>query len=359
MSERRPVNRPPQHPVERHQQPRPVQSRPTHSKQIQSNPSRTRTNPKRQPIRRQQSNRLLPMIIGAVLLITVVLILIFTLGGNSEKLRKGVDIVHGMASHINTMYNVVDHTAETDPNERLGDRGWYINKTDWCDTRTDGEYTLEVYTDEAKAKERAEYLETFYGTFICNYVVYRHNGYVLRVDDDLSETEFNQYKNALLHVLSLNDFEFTETAYSGLRAIYTLTTEDLDYHTPLTASQENIETVSPSLDNVNISSSTDSPKAEATISEMNALKSGRAYIDIMPMSRSGLIKQLLFEGYSNSDAEYAANNCGANWNEQAARSAKNYLDIMSFSRQGLVDQLIFDGFTKTQAEYGVKQNGYN
>ena len=30
----------------------------------------------------------------------------------------------------------------------------------------------------------------------------------------------------------------------------------------------------------------------------------------------------------------------------------------SFSRSGLIDQLKYEGFTREQAEYGVKQNGY-
>ena len=45
------------------------------------------------------------------------------------------------------------------------------------------------------------------------------------------------------------------------------------------------------------------------------------------------------------------------WNEQAAKSAKNYLEYAAFSRSGLIDQLIYEGFTPEQAEYGVNQTG--
>ena len=45
-------------------------------------------------------------------------------------------------------------------------------------------------------------------------------------------------------------------------------------------------------------------------------------------------------------------------NEQAAKSAEQYLSFSSFSRQGLIDQLMYEGFTQEQAEYGVTQNGY-
>ncbi len=45
------------------------------------------------------------------------------------------------------------------------------------------------------------------------------------------------------------------------------------------------------------------------------------------------------------------------WNEQAAKAAEDYLDYTAFSRQGLIDQLMFEGYTRTQAEYGVDQAG--
>ena len=78
----------------------------------------------------------------------------------------------------------------------------------------------------------------------------------------------------------------------------------------------------------------------------------------MAFSYSGLIEQLEFEGYTNSDATYAANNCGADWYEQAALSAKTYLNAMPFSRDGLIEQLQYEGFTYEQAAYGAEQNGY-
>lgn len=78
----------------------------------------------------------------------------------------------------------------------------------------------------------------------------------------------------------------------------------------------------------------------------------------MAFSRSGLIDQLKYEGYTTEEATYGADNCGADWNEQAAKKAQQYMDIMSFSRQGLIDQLKYDGFTQSQAEYGVSEAGY-
>ena len=97
---------------------------------------------------------------------------------------------------------------------------------------------------------------------------------------------------------------------------------------------------------------------EATLGEQNALKAGISYIEYGGFSKKGLIEQLKYEGYSDDEAKYGANNCGANWKEEAAESAKSYMDYSSFSREGLIDQLLYEGFTQEQAEYGAKSVGY-
>ena len=83
--------------------------------------------------------------------------------------------------------------------------------------------------------------------------------------------------------------------------------------------------------------------------QKNALETAKAYLDYMPFSYSGLIEQLEYEKYSTADAVYAADNCGADWDEQAKAAAANYLDVMSFSYSGLVEQLEYEGFTHEQA----------
>ena len=89
-----------------------------------------------------------------------------------------------------------------------------------------------------------------------------------------------------------------------------------------------------------------------------ALKSANNYLSFSAFSYSGLIDQLEYEGFTTDQATYGADNCGADWNEQAAKCAQNYLDVMSFSREGLIDQLVYEGFTQAQAEYGVSAVGY-
>lgn len=89
-----------------------------------------------------------------------------------------------------------------------------------------------------------------------------------------------------------------------------------------------------------------------------ALKSAKSYLDFSAFSYSGLISQLEYEKFTTEQATYGADNCAADWNEQAAKAAKSYLDTSSFSRDGLIDQLEFEGFTNEQAVYGAEQNGY-
>lgn len=106
------------------------------------------------------------------------------------------------------------------------------------------------------------------------------------------------------------------------------------------------------------STSSNASTPSPTTGEKNALRSAREYLSFSAFSYTGLINQLEYEGYSTEEATYAADNCNANWNEQAAKSAKEYLDMSSFSRQELINQLIYEGYTQEQAEYGVTQNGY-
>ncbi|WP_040796802.1 Ltp family lipoprotein [Nocardia higoensis] len=87
--------------------------------------------------------------------------------------------------------------------------------------------------------------------------------------------------------------------------------------------------------------------------QQNAVQSAQQYLEISAFSRSGLIDQLEYEGYSTDDATSAVDSLNVDWNEQAAKSAKEYLELTSFSRSGLIDQLVYEGFTYAQAEYGV------
>jgi hypothetical protein len=101
-----------------------------------------------------------------------------------------------------------------------------------------------------------------------------------------------------------------------------------------------------------------SPTAPAlTVSQQQALRKAQQYLDYAAFSRSGLIKQLQYEGFTVADATYAADAVGANWTAEADKKAKEYMAYSSFSHSGLVKQLEYEGFTAAQAEHGAKSVG--
>lgn len=87
-------------------------------------------------------------------------------------------------------------------------------------------------------------------------------------------------------------------------------------------------------------------------------KKAVSYLNYGAFSKKGLIEQLEFEGFSNSEAKYGADNSGADWIKQAEKKAKNYMNYDSFSKQGLIDQLIFEGFTQEQVPKGSSSVGF-
>jgi hypothetical protein len=95
-----------------------------------------------------------------------------------------------------------------------------------------------------------------------------------------------------------------------------------------------------------------------TVGQENARKSAKSYLDYQAFSRSGLIKQLEYEGYTTEEATYGVDALGADWNDQAAKSAKSYLEYQAFSRTGLIEQLEYEGFSNEQATFGASANGY-
>lgn len=100
---------------------------------------------------------------------------------------------------------------------------------------------------------------------------------------------------------------------------------------------------------------------EMTPGQENALRAAENYVEIMPMSKKGLIRQLSSpagDGYSKADAVFAANHVKADWKAEAAEAARNYIDMMPMSRDALIQQLesgAGDAFTHEQAVYGADQ----
>jgi len=92
-----------------------------------------------------------------------------------------------------------------------------------------------------------------------------------------------------------------------------------------------------------------------TTGQKNAVAKAKDYLSISAFSRDGLVEQLEVESFTTEEAEYGADNCGADWKEQAVKKAKEYLDVDSFSKDGLTEQLIFEKFTEEQANYGAEK----
>ncbi|KKQ35439.1 MAG: hypothetical protein US51_C0005G0002 [Microgenomates group bacterium GW2011_GWA2_37_6] len=86
-------------------------------------------------------------------------------------------------------------------------------------------------------------------------------------------------------------------------------------------------------------SKTTAPASSGSVSQSNAVKKAKSYLNFTGFSHDGLVAQLEYEQFSNADAVYGADNSGANWNEQAGKKAKSYK------------------FTQEQAEYGANAVG--
>lgn len=95
-----------------------------------------------------------------------------------------------------------------------------------------------------------------------------------------------------------------------------------------------------------------------TLAQQNAIGSAKNYLSLMGFSRTGLIGQLEFEGFSTDEATFGVDNAGADWNAEAAQSAEQYLAVSTFSRQGLYDQLAFEGFQASEIDFGLAAVGY-
>jgi hypothetical protein len=102
---------------------------------------------------------------------------------------------------------------------------------------------------------------------------------------------------------------------------------------------------------------TEPPKPTESVSQKNAVRSAKNYLNTAAFSYQGLVEQLEFEKFSPEDAKYGADKSGANWNEQAAKKAKGYMSFSAFSRGSLIAQLEFDKFTPEQAAFGADSVG--
>lgn len=103
---------------------------------------------------------------------------------------------------------------------------------------------------------------------------------------------------------------------------------------------------------------TPEPTPQLTLGQQNALSKALSYLSHSAFSYQKLIEQLEYEGFTEDEAIYGADHCGADWNIEAAQKAESYMKHNSFSRDRLIEQLKYEGFTDEQAEYGATSVGY-
>ena len=95
------------------------------------------------------------------------------------------------------------------------------------------------------------------------------------------------------------------------------------------------------------------------IEKRSAIEIAQSYLSTMPFSPSGLYDQLLFEGFSEEDSQFAIDHLIVDWDEMCYETAVSYItNVGGFSKKSLTHQLEYDGFTKKQAKNAVKRLGY-
>lgn len=95
-----------------------------------------------------------------------------------------------------------------------------------------------------------------------------------------------------------------------------------------------------------------------SLAQQNAIGSAQDYLAFTGFSRTGLIGQLEYEGFTTEEATFGVDNAGADWNAEAAEAAEQYLEYSAFSRQGLYDQLAYEGYLPAEIEFGLAAVGY-
>ena len=96
-----------------------------------------------------------------------------------------------------------------------------------------------------------------------------------------------------------------------------------------------------------------------TTGQYYAIQKAKSHLEYSAYSRKSLIDRLVREDFTRSDAEYAADHCGANYFEQALQEAKSHLKYSAYSRDGLIERLERDDYTHEEAVYGADKSGAN
>ncbi len=92
---------------------------------------------------------------------------------------------------------------------------------------------------------------------------------------------------------------------------------------------------------------------EPTEREKEALEGANRYVKATAISKLGVVDMLVYDKFTQEEAEYGAAKCGADWKAEAVEDANRYLKISDMTRQDVLDMLVYDKFTQEEAEYGA------
>lgn len=270
------------------------------------------------------------------LLTILMCILIFTVGCNMNQNAEGINttsdnsLIAGSWFAVGVLYDG-DYISFSE-NKQLAD----LYDTNWFKIHQNGKYEFQ------NGPFSVEGAWTYYENEAIE------NAYLFTDEDGSKKlaTIAKSNTNAML----IYDFSFEEDQVMLVYGKDGKNISDIKFsETPYTNSQTN---------NLNIEKKdTQQNENSANMSngEKNALQKAYDYLNYTAFSYDGLIEQLEFDGFSYSEAKYAADNCGTDWYEQAALKAQEYLDYNSFSKTRLIEQLEYEGFTYEQALYGVEK----
>jgi len=100
--------------------------------------------------------------------------------------------------------------------------------------------------------------------------------------------------------------------------------------------------------------STETAEDNYSFDERQAISSAELYLKVTCWSRSGLIDQLEYEGFSTATAGVAVDSLDLDYLDQAVCSGQSYLNLGGFSKSGLIDQLEYEGFSTSIATQAVE-----
>lgn len=256
-----------------------------------------------------------------LLVIIVIIIIICIIAGNTGKDKEthiyddaqAIDVENGLGTEVLYQYSLIEADSSEIDLEILED--WYFNYV----LEDEYQWYVILYTD----KDDSTGVFAFSGVCVYTDVVLEDDGdgvYMLGSETEDTKLYWPNEEEEILE-------------------------EDEDYVPSLYEETEEEET--------DISETSE----DITLGMSNALEQALNYLNYTAFSYTGLMDQLEYEGYSEEEAAYAVDNCGADWNEQALKKAESYLEYTAFSYTGLIDQLEYEGFTADEAAYGADNCG--